>query len=292
MADSFSRVVSCTIDNLAIGKRVEIKDLRITFDITKTAKSSENKATIKIFNLAQTTRDLLQTRTSEGESLTKVVLRAGFQTSEQKILFRGTGEVVSTHQPPEWVTTITAEDSVKELKAVKFEKKYPAGTTVQDIVKDLLKAAGLSISVEVPFVVPPLPIARVFSGDPIKNIEDLASTYNFTFNMQDEGAILAPKNRKPEKRYQVLLSKSTGLLGRPTIRGPILVVNALIDANLRPNNYVELVTSEPGLSGNYLIQKAKYKGDSWGGRYAVELEMTPAPPTDARLDVITGETFA
>jgi hypothetical protein len=291
MAESFNRVVTCTIDNAAVGKKVEVKDLRITFNVTKTAKSSENTATIQIYNLAQPTRDLFQTRTSEGESLTRVVLRAGFQTSEQKILFRGTGEIVSAHKPPNWVTTITAEDSVKELKAVYFEKKYPAGTAIQDIVKDLVKAAGLNIVVEVPLLVA-LPLARVFSGDPIKNIEDLASTYRFTFNMQNEGAIIAPIDRKPKKRYLVLLSKSTGMLGRPTIRGPLLIVNALIDADLQPNNFVELVTGEPGLSGIYLIQKAKYQGDSWGGRYAVELEMTPAPPTDARLDVVTSEVFA
>jgi len=289
--ESYGRLVSATITNLAIGKKIDIKNLRIAFNVTKTAKSSENTAKISIYNLSRDSRDLVQSRTAEGSPLTKVVLRAGFQTSGEKILFRGTGNVVSTHKPPEWITEITAEDSVKELKAVTFEKKYPAGTLVSDIVKELLKAAGLSVTVDVPLIAT-LPLARTFTGDPIKNIQDLSSTYSFVFNMQDEGGVIAPKDRKPKREYIVLLSRSTGMVGRPRIRGSLLVVQALIDPDLRPNNYVDLATLEPGLSGIYLIQTAKYQGDSWSGDFLVTLELTPAPPIDASLTINTGEVLA
>lgn len=284
--DSFSRSASATINNLAAGEKITVTGLRITFDIIKSAKAAENRGNVTIYNLSPSSRDLIQSRTAEGKSLTTVELRAGYKTSEEKILFRGTGEAVSEHSPPNWMTKINAQDGVQELKEVNFEKKYPAGTSVAEIVKDLVKAAGLAITVDVPWVAI-IPKARTFSGDPVTNIQDLQSTYGFVFNVQAGGAILAPEDAPPKPEFTVTLSRETGMIKSPRLKGDLLIVDALIDPDLRPNNYVQLETLTPGLSGLYLIKKARYKGDTWQGSWTVSLEMelkTLGTPLPASFD--------
>lgn len=279
---SFGRTATVLATNLVDGTQIKITGLRITFNITKGDKAGENKAQITVLNLSRASRELLQSQVTEGGTpQTQVELRVGYQSSEEeKLLFRGIGETVSTFKAPDWETKIVAEDGVKKIKEATFEKKFPAGTSLQAIVDDLLKAAGITTAISVP-IISTIPRALAFSGDPLKSIQDLQSTYKFDFDIQDEEAVVRPKNTSESAPIITTLSKSTGLIRSPRVKGDLVLVDALCDGNLKPSNYVKLETNEPGLSGRYLIKKGTYKGDNWGGDWIASLELMRATTTTA-----------
>lgn len=275
----FGRSAELTITNLVDNTQIVVKGLRVTFSITKSDKAGDNKAQITIYNLATQSRELIQTQVDKAKKpQTHVELRCGYASDPTRVLFRGIGEVVSSRKPPNWETKITCEDGVQELKSEPYEKKFPAGTTVSTIINDMLASLGISKTAEVP-VTATIPKARAFSGDPLANIQDLQDTYGFEFDIQEQGALLRPKNERLPTATLTTLGRDSGMINSPRVKGGIVVCDALLDPNLRPGNYVKLTTEVVLLNGEYVIKRATYKGDTWSGDWKVSLELEDAPPS-------------
>ena len=289
------RTASARITNLLDGQQIEVRGLRIVFDITKTTKAGDNKGKVKIYNLNQASRGLIQSATDKsGKPNTQIELRVGYVDEEEKLLFVGTGEVQNTYGAPDWITSIEVNDGLDKLSGFTFERKFPAGTSISNIVTGLLGNGGITTAISAAF---PgiLPKARTFSGDPIKQAQDLASTFGFTLDIQNNEAIVTPKDVPVNNKYKTRLDSSTGLINTPTVKGNLIICEALINPDLAPNNFVELASNNLELQGNYIIQKADYKGDNWGGPWTVKLEMkfvSVIDPTDRSNLIITSEVLA
>lgn len=80
----FDRVYRLIIGKKGDAKGIEITDLRIEFDIEKSAKKNPNKSSIKIYNLAKATRTELE------KPGTRCVLYAGYKDQDGPLLiFQG-----------------------------------------------------------------------------------------------------------------------------------------------------------------------------------------------------------
>ena len=268
-----NRTASARIINFKTGREITVANLRITFNITKTTKAGDNKGKIVIYNLSQESRKLAQSSTEkDGKPNTQIELSCGYREEPERLLFSGTGEVENTYAAPEWLTTIEVNDGLDKMQDTSFEKKFPAGTPVLDIVKNFLGSANISelVGSAIPGVIPK---ARTFSGDPLKNIQDLQSTYGFKFDIQNGQSIVTPDEVPVNERYLTRLDYSTGLINTPQIKGNLVICEALINPNLSPNNFVELASTNIDLQGEYRIEKAVFKGDTWGGAWTVKLEL-------------------
>ena len=289
------RTASATITNLIQNKSIVVRNLRIDFNLAKTKKAGDNKGKINIHNLSSATRDFAQTETEKnGTPKTAIALNVGYADGPEKLLFFGIGEAQSTYAAPNWVTSFEVNDGLDKIKNTAYEKKFPAGTNVLDIVKDLLGNANIGELITAG-ITGKIPVARTFSGDPLKNLEDLQSTYNFNVDIQNGQSIIAPKDVVVNNKYKTRLDISTGLIGTPTVKGNLVHCEALINPDLSPSNFVELAPSDLGLQGNYIIEKATYKGDTWGGGWSVLLELkfiTNIDPADNTSRILTQETFA
>ena len=273
MAEQFGRRASAIITNLNTNKAIVVEGLRIEFDVEKTPKAADSKAKVKIYNLSRDSRDLIQAEELDGNGRTVIELSVGYQQTELKLLFRGRGNVVSIFKAPNWVTEIDATDGGVAMRSAVFERKYPAGTRVADIAVDIAQAAGLPSQI-IQNVEGAIPKARAFSGSALNNIEDLQATYGFQFDIQDEQVIIRPEAQQTRQIYRITLDRATGLLNAPRTKGSIVEAEALLNVDLAPNAFVNLQTLVPNLSGEYLVQKATYKGDTWSGNWVVTVEMT------------------
>jgi hypothetical protein len=267
-----NRVVKVKLTNLFTSQTLEVSDLRVTFDIKKKRKADENHARISIYNLSSHTRFLMQApATAAGDGQTQISLLVGYEDTEVSELFRGVGNLVSEYKAPDWVTSIDATDGVDKLGAVIFEKQYSAKYPVAGIVDDIIKASGMPAG-NTAAIPGRLKKARSFSGPVSKILADLQSTYNFTFDVQNETANTS-LNIGIDPRQIVSLGIENGLIGYPKKKGKLVVVECLINSAIRTNGFVQLNTTVQGLTAVYSVKKIDVKGDNWSGQWTMVLEL-------------------
>lgn len=277
--EQLGRTASLTIVNMVTLEKVEVSGLRISFKISKVPKQS-NKGSVVIYNLAPRTRHIIETVADKsGEPQTHVELRVGYKKSTQKLIFRGRCEATSRYASPNWVTSLEGEDGKAQFM-YNFEKKYNKGTNISTIVKDIADAAKIEkFSIEK--MTSTLKKTRTFSGPPLKIIKTLQKTYNFAFDIQDEGAIIRANKYKLDSRSIITMDYARGLLGEPRTKGNLVVIDTLINPDIRPNSYVDLSSiKRPYLNGLYIIQRVDSTGDNYSGSWTMTVEMlltkTPA----------------
>lgn len=269
----FKRGAVITVGNFITKESIEIEGLRITFSLKKSSKSDGNSSTIKVYNLSESSRAHCQTEsTKKKQYQTHVDLKVGYGDDKKTTLFRGLAQVTSTWQAPNWVTTFKVTDGVAETKVVEFEKSYKKGHPVTLVLRDMLKASKLGIQIN-QTVFGALGRARTFTGPILKNIEDLSATFGFSFDIQDEETVVKQIVKALPQSGFIVLGASSGLLGKPRLKGDQLMISCLINTDLRPNSYVQLETTVPKLSGGYLIKGVDVSGDTWGGPWNMVLEV-------------------
>lgn len=277
MADlQFKRLCEIVVTNLVTGEQVRTSGLRIDFSITKTEKAGDNKATITVYNFAQATRGLVAIPNDKsGQGQVGVELLFGYDNEKNlKTIFKGKGTAESTYAAPDWKTVFSVSDGLQELKKAVVQKTYPAGTSVGQIFKDLFSAAGLKQLIDTS-ILSVIPKSRTISGDPLKEAEELAKTFGLKFDIQDEeGMLNTNNNNSPAQRYRLILDRGSGMLNQPRIHGDLVIVEALVDGNHKPGNYIDLTsTRNPSLNGVYEIKRADMKGSNYGGNCVSTLEM-------------------
>jgi len=267
------RKANLTITNLLNGKSIDISELRVTFKIDK-AHSEKNKAQIEIYNLSPASRTFMEVELAkDGTPQLHVELRAGYKSEKQiGILFKGRCSASSTFKAPDWVTALVGSDGAAQYKYT-FEKKYIKGTPILNILKDLASATGMDINRIIPMT-DTLKKTRTFSGDPQKIIKNLQKTYGFTFDTQDESIIIKSNRYALDLRYIVTLNPEKGLLGVPRSVDNLVIVDSLINTDIRPQSYINLQSpSRPTLKGMYSIQKVDIIGDSYSGAWTMTSEL-------------------
>ena len=279
------RIARVELVNLTNQQSLTVTDLRVKFDIRKKRKADENVGKISIYNLSPNSRFIMQApATDAGDGQTQISLFTGYQDTEISLLFKGVGNIVSEYNEPDWVTSIEATDGVDKLGAVVFEKRYIAGTPVVQIVTDIISASGMPVG-SLGAVTGVLRKSRTFSGPVDKILGDLQSTYEFTFDVQNEVAS-TKTNVGVDPSQIVRLGISNGLIGYPKKKGKIVQVECLLNPAIRTNGSVLLTTQVQGLTALYTVKKVDVRGDTWGGAWTMSLELedpTVPLPTDVGI---------
>lgn len=159
MVELFDRYYALQISDLLI----TIDDLDIEFHVEGGNKENANKTEIAIYNLS----DMSKAKIKKDE---RIQLKAGYRNDYGIIFYGIIDRVWDERDGGDVKTVITALDETKSL----FEsgiiiKKYPEGTSVTTVVKDMFSAAGIPVGkVEDPGVT--LPKDYVFDKTAYENI--------------------------------------------------------------------------------------------------------------------------
>jgi len=282
MTALFRRVVSITVAPKTEGAGgalatiessmgFDLSNIDAVFRVKKSLKPEPNTCELKLFNLAQETRRILQ-------APKKLVLRleAGYPDALAQIFL---GEVRSAHshrEGPDIITECSCGDSEKELAGARVNlsigPKVPAHVAMMAIVRELGVGEGNAAVMASKLAAKGVAFygkGIALYGNAARRMTDFCNSADLEWSVND-GVLQILDRGKALEDKAVLLSPSTGLIGAPTIdHKGIATVTALIQPDLRPGRKIALESAE--LNGGFRIQDCEYSGDTRGQEWYVKM---------------------
>lgn len=259
---------------------IKITDLRITFVIGKTSDSNVNTSKIKVYNLNERSRTILE----QGGDLV-AILEAGYTDTGLEVLFKGEIDKSQFRRMgSNWVTTIFVKDGNTAITKTHFEKSYAGPIDLKAIAEDITQ----TLRNEADIVIKDL---KNLSSDIIQNgfsanglasriLDNIVEKQGLEWNIQDgELQIIAPDSSDDEA---IVLTPETGLIGSPVRRESGIEFRALLQPKIKPGRAVKIESRN--LSGLFRIRQAQFKGDTHGTPWFVT---AVAVPLVERAPVVT-----
>lgn len=285
---------------LATGKKYEITDLHMNFEVLLRRDSKPNQAKIGVYNLSETTRNVFN------EQHLGLEFYAGYATTGPEMIFRGnTSNVLSQKDGPDWLTTLYAGDGHKEFDKTYFNKTYSAGTPLITIFTDIADVFSLPLNID-PILFDTLaqPIIRsiTFAGKAKRAMDTLAKDYDLSWSVQFGTIEVIPKGAiLTSDPTATLLTFDTGMIGSPEIAyekekknrksepefKKIIKVTSLLIPSIKPNRLIQVFALRTSITfgqlnetrvpsdnadGVYLVDTVTFSGDNFGGNFDARIE--------------------
>ncbi|GKX50050.1 phage protein [Budvicia aquatica] len=207
----FNRIAELVIGE-ANGQSVIINDLRFSFDITKDNDKTTNKLTLKIYNMNNQTRNLVERVNNS------VILKAGYEDDIGAITIF-TGSVVSawtTREGNDTITELSVRDGALPLRQTKLSLSYAPGTSALDILSDVSASFGLPVK-PLPEKIIDKPYRRgfAFCGKAETAMRDICHYLGLTWSIQNNEIQILSKDH-PVSDELVVLTPDSGLVDFPS----------------------------------------------------------------------------
>ncbi|WP_347253235.1 phage protein [Leminorella grimontii] len=207
----FNRVAELVVGE-ANGKAVIINDLRFSFEITKDNDKTTNKLALKIYNMNNQTRNLVERVNNN------VILKAGYEDDIGPVTIF-TGTVVSAwtvREGNDTITELSVRDGALPLRQTKLSLSYSPGTSALDILHDVAESFGLPVKA-MPENIVDKPYQRGFSfcGRAETAMRDICQYLGLTWSIQNHEIQILSKDN-PIGDELVVLTPENGLVGIPT----------------------------------------------------------------------------
>lgn len=243
---------------------VQLHEIKIAFDVAKSISSQANSATIRIWNLAESSRNAV------GKELDQITLEAGYmppgETGNVGIIFKGQmRDVEHTREGPDIVTTLSCGDGDKAFRRATISKTYPAGTKVEDVVEGIyheLSKEGVSRG-EWKFPDQMEPFKRPYSmcGGCKRELDTIGRGKGFYWSVQNGAMEVHPGDGFIGG--VVLITPQTGMIDVPTLTDNGVKVSCLLNPEIRPGRRVRIesqVLEMNAEGGEYRVSEATYSG--------------------------------
>lgn len=260
---------------------IDLEGLRINFNIEKTNEGSPNRATIKVYNLSDKTRSTFE------EGGARIIVSAGYRDTFG-VIFSGnitkakqkkSGKSVVTEggvkkmiEGVDVITEIDAGDGDNAYRNSVWHKGYPPGTTVRQVIDDLVNSFGLPKAID-ESAIPDKQYANGFATEGyVRNVlNDICKTNDLEWSIQNE--VLQIVSKKISTTFgAVLLTPETGLVGSPTKTGDGVEFDSLLQPGLMPGRNVKLESRY--IKGLFKVRKVTHTGDSHDGDFLSKCEAT------------------
>jgi hypothetical protein len=216
------------------GRGLEVKDLRITFEVNKTSDPIPNYAIIRIYNLSPDNEAKIKDEYDE------VILNAGY-TGAMQVLFRGNITSAFRYRDKnDYIMEIQAGDGDKDFRQSIMHETLAAGTSTNQLVD---RAVGTFKGGTRKGVVQVTEKARirgkVISGNTRDVLNDVARETGANWSIQD-GQLTIVSTNGVLPGQAVVIRANTGMLGAPEINDKGISVKTLLNPELRVNGAVHL----------------------------------------------------
>lgn len=256
---------------------VQPHEIKIEFSISKGISSSPNSAEIKLYNLAESTRNGM------GKEFDAITLEAGYMPPNSAgnvgIIFKGAvRDVEHKREGTNIITTIACGDGDAAFRRATISKSYPAGTPVKDVIDDIAKqmeAKGLSRG---EFKYPEALEGKTFKrpyaacGSCVRELDTIGRGNGFYWSSQNETLELVPSDGFVGT--VALITPETGMIGTPAITDNGVRVSALLNPEIRPNRRVQIKSQTLEMNaadGMYRVSECTYTGDNYTGPFEVQI---------------------
>lgn len=269
---------------------ITIQGLRIAFTIVKSLSWSGNTGIIRIWGLAQGTRNIINKYGCQIEVYAGYELNGGPQ-----VLYIGQAIAIShSYDQPEIVSTFECIDGDKYFNQAKGSVSYAPGTLVRTVLEDLASKVGIQL----------FPITTEqniqyktgfsFTGSYREAIFKAAEFLNLQATIQNGILYVVPlRGSLPGVVYD--LNENTGMQGIPerfTYRGmweyraisapPVgYKVSSSLVPIIKPFDLISLTSTHLNIIKQpHRVEAIRHSGDTYGQEWSSNLELTVLPPTN------------
>lgn len=264
-----------------------VKGLQCEFVIHKVydTRLKVSTSTIKVYNLSVAQAAMLQ------ERQVTVRLLAGYEGTLKEVCFGNVVEVNTKKDGVDRVTEITVGEAFSILNNTKVVGTIPAGKTIEDVIKEVARQAGLSFGKfsgnnRSSVVLWGYPL----TGTTKQQLDEICAAYALSYNI--DGLTLSVKDAyqpDTDTTTAIVLNQATGLLSIPYVeawsegkkkkdkkRVTGVGFTALLNGAVKPGAVVRLdrpaeqVGEVP--NGWYWVVEAVYKGDYRGNDWCMDVK--------------------
>ncbi|CAQ85186.1 putative phage protein, partial [Photorhabdus asymbiotica] len=243
---------------LSIGNKkesIEITNLRVAFEVSKTITSEPNPATIRVYNLNQSHRNLITSK-----AYNKVSLAVGYE--ELRVIYTGDIiEVVTLRDDLDFIIELTCGDGYKAYTGALVNKTLKAGATDTDILSETTKSMKVGNGVVDLPKDRQLPRGKVLTGNARDIMHKIARNNGANWSVQDGNMVVLPKNKVLADNEGFVLSQETGMIGSPEKTDDGLQITCLCNPALRIGGLVRIQSIIPEYNGDYKITELEHSGD-------------------------------
>lgn len=279
------------------GSTSNSQDIRINFKCSKTNDSDPNEATIEMYNLSQTTRNLLAARntvinltigylglTNAGKANTLLAGNPGIgtvfignvvKTKNEKKKKKDDLGISTKLENTDLITTVKIGDGDNQYRNAYLDKGYPANTQLQTVLTDLANSLGLNMGpmIDIPRQVYSQGFA--VTGLTRDQLDQICSNYELEWSIQNQAVQIIPKT-VTDSSSAIVVNPKSGLIGPPNPTSYGVEFTTLCDHRMIPGRRV-VVTSRflnGGIPQEYKIRKVIHKGSNWDSNYFSEVQAT------------------
>lgn len=250
--------------------------LKLTFDVEKTADRSANTASLAVWNLAETTRSWFQEKGLE------VIIEAGY-VDERNQIFKGDIESTLITRPSvDWIVQLELGDGSQALKSARINESLRGPQKLGKVLEKAANALGLDVgnlkeqvrTDGARSVLKQLLNNIILSGKASDVLDEISSAAGLTYSIQDKSLQFVAKGGSVSGPA-IELNDSRGLIGSPEVgEKGVVTAKSLLNGRIKPGVRIDLESLL--LDGEYIVQKVKHSGDTWGNDWHTEMEMVEA----------------
>ncbi len=256
---------------------LEIRDLRIEFEVNRDLSKHPNRCEFTLTNLAPKNRAAL-----EGKHVA-ISLAAGYDGLNE-VLY--TGDVLfamSAQEGADWVTKVQVADGGRTIRRARVNRSFPKGTSIKTALRDVAASMGQSLPENVVLsseLEATFNSGVVLSGCAKDELSRLLAPFGYGWSFQSgKLQVLRDEESRPDV-FQI--NEQNGLLstpqsGNPPKSGkpPHVTLKSLLRPGIYPGAMVEVVLVSQKPSKLYRVEKVKHTGDSFGDAWYTELDLKP-----------------
>lgn len=268
------------------GEALEITDLQVTFDISKSSdnKKKTNSAAIEIYNLSDEHIKLLDT------DYPAAVFEAGYlDTGGAQRLFSGQVTHVTTRKSgTDRITQVTLGTGYVELNHQVLSEFVPEGQSPKDAANRLVKAIGADRGVfNGTNLNNPLLYGYPLSGTPKEMLNELCEKYACNWQLDDGVVYIHDNDRGNSENFQeaYVLSKYTGLIETPyrvsgdrqrskkdKVKKPGVQMKILLNPDIRAGDIIRL--EDTLITGWFKVESLRHTGGWRSPSWYTEIRAT------------------
>lgn len=267
-----NRVYSLIIGDAASGNALEIHDLQVTFDISKSTnnKNRTNSAAIEIYNLSDDHIKILDV------DYPAAVFSAGYlDTGGVKRLFSGQVNNVSTRKSgTDRVTQVTLGAGYTDLNHQVLSEVVPPGRDVRTAIESLRKSIGADRGVyNGTNLNSPIIYGYPLTGTPKDMLDELSEKYNLDWQLEEGVLYVHDNDRGNSENFNeaYVISKYTGMIDLPyrvsgdrkrskkdVAKKPGVQMKILLNSDIRAGDIILL--EDVLLNGWYKVTDLRHSG--------------------------------
>ena len=250
-------------------------EIKIEFDVSKGIESSQNTASISIWNLNEGHRNAV------GKEWDDITLEAGYMPpgggGNVGIIFKGQmRDVEHRRDGPDIVTTISCGDGDKAFRRATISKSFPKGTPVEEVVEEIYKQMereGVDRGEwKFPEDLPKYKRPYSMCGACTRELDTIGRGRGFYWSIQNGAMEVIPSDGYIGGI--VLITPQTGMIDVPAITDNGVKVSCLLNPEIRPNRRVRIESDMLEMNaegGEYRVSQCVFAGDNRDGDFKVTI---------------------